>query len=97
MLGGEKNLGVTQVTTRRTEVAFLLIFLVSEAVRLGACLKNLGFVLKCKGMMFGAHLRALAHEAQRVMAALESLMSNVGGPSENQRHLFASVMHSVLI
>jgi len=43
------------------------------------------------------HLRAVAYKAQGVMGALGKLMPNVGGPSENRRRLFVSVVHSVLL
>lgn len=68
-----------------------------QIVRPGASLKYLGVVLENKGTWFGAHFRAAADKARRVMTALSRLMPNVGGPREGRRRLLSSVVHSVLL
>ena len=68
-----------------------------QVVRPGESLKYLGIVLENKGTWFGAHLRAAADKARRVMAALSRLMPNIGGPRVGRRRLLSSVVHSVLL
>jgi len=68
-----------------------------QIVRPGESLKYLGVILENKGTWFGAHLRAAADKARRVMTALSRLMPNVGGPREGRRRLLSSVVHSVLL
>jgi len=62
------------VFTRHYGASEPLILLEEEVILLGASLKYLGVVLERKGMMFGAHLRAAADKAQRVMGALGKLI-----------------------
>lgn len=64
---------------------------------LGSFLKYLGIVLECKETTFCADLRAVSEKVQRVMAALSSLMLNIGGPREDRRRLLMSSVQSVLL
>ena len=68
-----------------------------EPVVLGESLKYLGILLERKGTLYGAHIRAAADKAQRVMTSLSRLMPNVGGPREQRRRLLVGVVHSVLL
>lgn len=84
------------VFTRHHGAPNPLIGLKEEAVRLGASLMYSGIVLERKETMFGVHLRAVAEKIQRVISAVKRLKPNVSGPNENRRHLFVSIVHSVL-
>jgi len=52
---------------------------------------------KFRGMWYGAHYRAAAVKARRIMGALRRLMPNVGGPLKLRRRLLLSIVHSVML
>ena len=54
-------------------------------------------MLENKKTLYGAHFRAVADKAQRVMSSLGRLMPNMGGPRERRRELLVSVVHGVLL
>ena len=68
-----------------------------ELVALQDSLKYLGILLDRKACLYGAHIRAAAEKAQRVLTSLSRLMPNVGGPGEKRRRLLVGVVHSVLL
>ncbi|KAF0704934.1 Reverse transcriptase domain-containing protein [Aphis craccivora] len=68
-----------------------------QAVQLCAALKHLEVVHEGKGMWYGAHYRAAADKARRILAALRGLMPNIGGPREPRKRLLLSVVHSVML
>jgi len=68
-----------------------------QAVQLCVALKYLEVVHEGKGMWYGAHYRAAADKARRILAALRGLMPNIGGPREPRKRLLLSVVHSVML
>lgn len=72
------------------------IMLQGEKVTIGDKMKYYGIILKSKGTIFGAHLRATRDKDHRIMPSLERLMLNIRSPRERKRR-HSCVVHSVLL
>lgn len=82
----------TMMFTRRRGAVESPYYPEAKLVPLTSSLRYLEMLFKNKGTMFDLHLYATADRAQRIMGTLCRLIPNVGGPSENKRHLLASIM-----
>lgn len=65
-------------------------------IQAGNTLKYLGIIFDSR-LCFGDHFRYVAAKASRVASALGMLMSNLRGPSEVRRSLYANTVMSVIM
>ncbi len=67
-----------------------------EQIRLSTALKYLGLWFDAK-LTFLEYAKRTAAKAERIVASISLLMSNLGWPSEGKRKLVANVVRSVLL
>lgn len=99
-LGLQLAVDKTQVVVFRAQYgpADLWLQIQDQAVQICATLRYLGVVHESKrGGRYGAHFRSAADKARRIMAALNGLMPNIGGPRESKKRLLTSVVYSVML
>lgn len=72
------------------------IMVEDTSIKFSSSIKYLGIIIDVN-WMFSEHFRYIEEKAGKVVRALNRLIPNLKGPDERRRHLFANVVHSVIL